>query len=149
MSDTSDDFAAKYERYDRILAECNLFNRNAVFDALAAACIDTVVANFNGESDSGQIEDLVALSGDKSKTLPDIHIEHRHIPWGADTYESIRTELDAAIEELCYSFLSETNEGWENDDGAFGDFTFDVAKRTIVLDFNARFSSSVNHSYTF
>ena len=31
-----------------------------------------------------------------------------------------------------------THDGWENSDGAYGDFTFDVAERTITLDYNER-----------
>ena len=148
MTDTTD-LTAKYECYDRMLAECNLFNRKEVFEALAALRIDTVIVDFNGESDSGQIENLLALSGENPRSLTDTHIEIRHVHWGADSHESIQTRLDDAVEELCYNFLGETNEGWENDDGAFGNFTFNVAERSIELDFNARFSSSVNHTYTF
>ncbi len=34
-----------------------------------------------------------------------------------------------AIERLAYDFLEETHDGWENSDGAYGDFIFDVAER--------------------
>jgi hypothetical protein len=36
----------------------------------------------------------------------------------------------------------DTHCGWENNDGAYGDFIFDVAKRTITLDFNERYTAS-------
>ena len=37
-----------------------------------------------------------------------------------------------------YDALEETHYGWPNDDGAYGVFTFDVAKRTICLDYSER-----------
>ena len=38
------------------------------------------------------------------------------------------------------TILEQTHGGWENNDGAYGEFTFDVAERTIKLDFNERIS---------
>ncbi len=35
-----------------------------------------------------------------------------------------------------------THDGWENSDGAHGDFTFDVGERTITLDYNERYMQS-------
>ena len=47
-----------------------------------------------------------------------------------------------AIETLAYDFLDKTQSGWENNEGAYGDFTFDVAARTITLDYNERRTES-------
>ena len=38
------------------------------------------------------------------------------------------------------TILEQEQGGWENNDGAFGEFTFDVAERTIELEFNGRFT---------
>ncbi|HTR34988.1 MAG TPA: hypothetical protein VMH80_03750 [Bryobacteraceae bacterium] len=148
MNDT-DDFTAKYRRHNEILAECNAFNKSAVFDALADSGITTVTVNFNGEGDSGQIEDVSALSDGVTVPVPDTQVDVRSVMWGSDAPETTRTPLYDAIEALCYDFLSETHGGWENNDGAFGDFTFGVKDRSIALDFNARFSDTVNYSHTF
>ncbi len=43
-----------------------------------------------------------------------------------------------AIEKLAYDFLEEVHDGWENEDGAYGEFVFDVAERTIRLEYNER-----------
>ena len=43
-----------------------------------------------------------------------------------------------AIEKLAYDFLEEEHDGWENEDGAYGEFTFDVGERTIRLEYNER-----------
>ena len=49
--------------------------------------------------------------------------------------------LLAVVEEMAYDYLADTHRGWENDDGAYGEFCFDAAARTIHLDFNERFTS--------
>jgi hypothetical protein len=54
-----------------------------------------------------------------------------------------------AIEQLCYDFLEQEHGGWENNDGAFGEFTFNVAERTVELEFNGRFSDFTTSSHTF
>ena len=47
------------------------------------------------------------------------------------------------------TFSSETHDGWENSDGAYGDFTFDVAERTITLDYNERHMESDYSQHVF
>jgi hypothetical protein len=54
-----------------------------------------------------------------------------------------------AIERLAYDFLEQTHCGWENNDGAYGDFTFDVAERTITLDYNERYTASEYSQHVF
>ena len=54
-----------------------------------------------------------------------------------------------AIETLAYDFLGQTHGGWENSDGAYGDFTFDVADRTITLDYNERHMESDYSQHVF
>jgi hypothetical protein len=50
---------------------------------------------------------------------------------------------------LAYSFLRQTHEGWENNDGAFGDFTFDVAERSITLEYNERYTETNYSEHVF
>ncbi|MGA8499789.1 MAG: DUF6878 family protein [Xanthobacteraceae bacterium] len=54
-----------------------------------------------------------------------------------------------AIERLAYDLLERTHCGWENNDGAYGDFTFDVAERTITLDYNERYTASEYSQHVF
>lgn len=39
--------------------------------------------------------------------------------------------------------------GWQDGEGAYGEFVFDVAKRAILLDFNERFIESAQSSHEF
>ena len=57
--------------------------------------------------------------------------------------------MSDAIETIVYAFLEETHDGWENDDGAYGDVTFDVGNRTITLNYNERQLESDYSCHTF
>jgi len=149
MTDT-DDFTAKYQRYLEVLSQANALNKTAVFDALLAAGIKTVTVTFNGESDSGQIEEVVAYAKEgPAPQIPATSIQFRFMSWGITDPAPRDLALPEAIEDLCYGYLSQEHDGWENNDGAYGDFTLHVEDRRIELAFNARFSDSVHHGHTF
>lgn len=121
-------------RADELLPE----NKTVLFDALAAANITVVVVTFDGYGDSGQIENIEAKAGDEVVTLPPGAIEIARPVWGSKDIDRQSLSIHDALEVLVYSFLGQTHDGWENSDGAYGDFTFDVADRTITLDYNER-----------
>jgi len=145
----SDDLENSYKRHLEALSRTNALNKTAVFDALAAANATTVNVKFDGEGDGGQIEEVSLFVGLVSTPLPEVQIEIQHVSWGSEEVLTHKTSLQEAIETLCYDFLSQEHDGWENNDGAFGEFVFDVEKRRIELDFNGRYSDYVNHSHTF
>jgi hypothetical protein len=113
-------------------------NKTALFAALAAARITAVIVTFDGCGDSGQIENIDAKAGDESVNLPSGTIDIACSVWGSAAIERQSLSIRDAIEALAYAFLGQTHGGWENDEGAYGDFTFDVADRTITLDYNER-----------
>jgi hypothetical protein len=39
--------------------------------------------------------------------------------------------------------------GWEDNEGAYGEFTFDIANRKIKLDYNERYTGSHNSQHVF
>ena len=122
----------------RIAREVLLANKTALFDALAAAGITTVIVNFDGYGDSGQIEMIEAKAGDDVCALPAVEIEIASAVWGSATIDRQTRPVREAIETLVYDVLSQNHGGWENNDGACGEYTFDVAERTITLDYNER-----------
>ncbi len=124
-------------------------NKTVLFDALAAAGITQVVVTFDGYGDSGQVESIDAKAGDEDAALPSGMISLIFARWGqADATAQDMTIADA-VEHLAYDFLSQTHGGWENNDGAFGDFTFDVAERSITLDYNERYTATESYSHEF
>jgi len=113
-------------------------NKTTLFDALAAANITAVVVTFDGYGDSGQIENIEAKAGDEIVTLPAGTILIARPVWGSNDIDRQSLSIHDAIEALVYGFLGRTHDGWENSDGAYGDFAFIVADRTITLDYNER-----------
>jgi hypothetical protein len=138
-----------YQRYTRALAQANRMNKDTLFDALAQTAITVVSVEFDGEGDEGQIGEMTAHAGDGAVPLPELPVTLHHANNSIVRLDSRQTTLREAIETLCYGYLEQQHSGWENNDGAYGEFTFDVASRRIDLEFNARFTDSTlfNHSF--
>lgn len=141
---------ANYQNHARRVAEARPANKAVLFDALARTGITKVVVNFDGYGDSGQVEQVEALAGDAVAELPADQIEFVEPVFGdpEKVQRSTHTVSDA-IETLAYAFLEETHDGWENDGGAYGEFTFDVGNRTITLDYNGRYTETLYSCHTF
>ena len=80
------------------------------------------------------------LSADADLRL--INIELARVVWGNPTATRETLTLKDAIEKLVHDLLEQTYSGWENNQGAYGDFLFDVFERTITLYFNERIETS-------
>ncbi len=128
----------EYESYRRERKKLGEANKRAIFKALAAAGITEVRVAFDGEGDSGQIDSITVINGAEETRLPAQQVAIRQLSRAGAKPVRTRESLSSAIETLCYDYLEETHGGWENNDGAFGEFHVDVASRTIKLEFNAR-----------
>jgi hypothetical protein len=145
-----DAWLAKHQDHARRVAEARPANKDTLFDALARAGITSVIVNFDGYGDSGQVERIDVQAGEAEAKLPEDKIEFIEPVFGdPEKVERSTHTVSDAIETLVYAFLEETNGGWEDNDGAYGDFTFDVGKRTITLDYNQRYSESLYSCHTF
>jgi hypothetical protein len=134
------DYLVKEAARSRLAEQLRPVNKTVLFDALAAAAIVAVVVRFDGYGDSGQIESVEGREVEielASPTYDGQDVGRRTLP------------LAAAIEELAYDLLEETHAGWENNDGAYGDFVFDVAERTITLDHNSRYTAVDSYTHAF
>ena len=140
---------AEYEAHDRSSAALLPANKAALFGALGGAGVTTVTVTFDGYGDSGQIEEITAQQGDRVVDLPAVQVRLSSAIWNADAVSTTDVEIEAAIEQLCYDLLRHSHPGWENNDGAYGDITFDVAERTITLDYNERYTASENYTHSF
>ena len=145
----SDPWQQQERELARIASEVLLANKAALFDALAAAGITTVLVNFDGCGDSGQVEMIEARTGDDDCALRAVEVEIASANWGSTTIYRQFRPVRQAIETLVYDVLSESHDGWENNDGACGEFTFDVAERTITLDYNERHMESDHSMHVF
>jgi hypothetical protein len=133
---------AREQEFAKLCDSIHPENKATLFEALARAGITLIVVNFDGYGDSGQIEDITANSGDKAVDLPIVSLEVARAEWGSRDIARVTFSMKDAIEQLAYDFLRETHDGWENNEGAYGDFVFDVAERTITLNYNERIETS-------
>ena len=152
LADLSPEWAEISEK-DRIYKsradELLSINKNALFVLLAAADITLVEVSFDGCGDSGQIEEIQARTGEGSVELPEAQVEILDPIWGSSETRVHTLTIHDAIEAMAYALLRQTHDGWEDGDGAHGDFTFDVAAQTITLDYNERYTSSNNYTHEF
>ena len=136
------DWETKRAAQDRLHAELQPLNKATLFDALATAGVTLIVVSFDGYGDSGQIENVEVKAGDTVISMPQGTVEIAEAVW--DQAMPNRTTISIAdlVERLVYDLLTDTHCGWENNDGAYGEFTFDIAERTITLDCNERYTAS-------
>jgi len=95
----------------------------AVRAELRALGVVTVSAEYDGVGDSGQIEQISFL--DASDAAQTIQI-------GEATRER--------VESLLYALLELRHDGWENNDGAFGSFRWNLIDETIEHEHNQRYT---------
>jgi hypothetical protein len=143
------DYDAQSALYNRLADETTTRNKATVFDALAKVGIVIVTISFDGCGDSGQVEDVQANTQDELAALPSDQIEYEHIRWGETEPTRNSCSLRDALEDLAFHYLSTAHDGWENGDGAYGEFTFDTAARSITLAYNERFTDSIYSEHEF
>lgn len=140
------------DQAERNAAEVALHARNkeVLFAGLRFVGIAHVLVSFDGSGDSGQIENIEARNdADQSVTLPAAQITFAGIDWRGGATTERRLTFEAAVEELVYDLLSDTHTGWQDNDGAYGEFCIDARARTIHLEFNERFTSSELYNHDF
>ena len=143
------DFLETYSRHLEAVAKADELNKAIVFDALAAAGLTRVTVEFDGIGDSGQIDEITAYAGEVSAELPTRSLTLHQAVQNKGDPRTTKVSLREAVETLCYDYLSQTHGGWQDNDGAYGTFEFDVGERSIHLDFNERFTDTNHHSHDF
>ena len=144
-----DDFQVAYARRQKTRLTAATANKDTVFTALHAANIARINVAFDGEGDSGQIEHITVWAGNAECPIPDTSVRLLRADWDHDVPSESNQSLRDAIETMCYDFLEHEQGGWENDGGAYGEFQFDVAARTIELEFNSRYSDVHTSTHSF
>src|SRR3546814_10348892 len=89
----------------------------------------------------------LARAGDDVVDLPVITVTQAAALWDGSGSEESTPLLTDAIESLAHDLLTDTHAGWENNDGAYGEFVFDVENRTITLDHNDRYTAVESYSH--
>jgi hypothetical protein len=142
-----DAYHAEVRERARLTAEVRPADKQALFDVLDAAGIALVTVHFDGYGDSGQIEGIEVEGA--SSALPDASIPFVEITADASALNRVMLPVSEVIECMVYAFLEQTHNGWEDNEGAYGDFIFDVLNRKIKLEYNERVSDTVYSEHVF
>lgn len=150
MPDAIIDYHAQEAAYRRRLDEALPTTKAIIFEALAAADISHVVVTFDGSGDDGRIESVTAVGPESAaRELPAIDVEVTIPEFWFEATPSRRAPLAEAIDGLAWSILECTHGGFENDEGGYGEITFDTAEHTITLEMNVRRMESDYHEHRF
>ena len=145
-------YEARVERGAKLKAEILPHNKGVLFDALATAGIATVTIDFDGYGDSGSFQEAAAYRAEKTQIpLPAPDIVVQTVVYETNTVsvsDKVTTARDF-LEDLATDFLEETHSGWEDGEGAYGQFRFSLADRTITLEYNERYVDSHYHEDEF
>lgn len=94
-----------------------------VLDALRKHEIKQVVAYFNGENDSGGVEEIKVIPVDVVDDVTELPAEILDTIFVEDKANSTKRSLRDAIEDVCCRALSDEYGGWEINDGSSGSVT--------------------------
>ena len=107
--------------------------------ALAAIKVSRAVIEYDGCGDEGQIESVEAFRANGESVSLETPPFALTVEGGEAT-----TSLRDALDDYAWELLAVTHDGFEDCDGGHGTITIDVAKATVTLDHNQRFTDSVN-----
>lgn len=144
------EYESKCSRAAKLNAEILPDNKRVLFEALAAARIAVVTIDFDGYGDSGSFQGAAAFDANSPEIpLPTADITIKTVVFDTGVLaEDVTTPRDY-IESLVGKFLEHTHSGWEDGEGAYGQFRFSLAERTITLEYNERYVDSHYHEHEF
>jgi hypothetical protein len=126
-------------------------NKDLIFDLCEREGVKSFTVSFDGSGDSGQIEGI-----ELDKKILGLDVEGAKVSEGCTWTNGVRTpiwkdakDLEDLIESVCYDVLETACDGWEINEGSYGEFTFDIEKRKVHLDFNERIVESKHTGYRF
>jgi hypothetical protein len=116
-------FSEYLERYHREKLENVRKNLPEAGRQLQSAGVTRVDIYYDGCGDSGQIEDVRYFDAQRAliKTAPTLTI------------------TEDALRDLFYDLLESRHAGWENNDGAFGEFEWDLTADTLKHSHSERY----------
>ena len=134
-------------------------NAKVLFDALQDTKVVSIVVDFDGCGDSGQISSIEYYDHrDKGLSQPEGKIKGSKLPaghyWNDKTKDleelpEREASFNELVEQICYDRLGARHAGWEINEGSYGTFTFDVLNRKIELEFNERIEEVRSSSESF
>lgn len=140
----------KNARFVKLKAEVLPHNRQVLFEALVSAGIESVTVNFDGYGDSGAFEQPMAFGPDNTEVaLPLDTIAVKEPVFDTGEVDEHNMTVHDFIEWLASDFLEENHSGWEDGEGAYGEFHFSAADRSIKLEYSERYVDTHYHEHEF
>jgi hypothetical protein len=138
----SDALQTAYEQERLDHAARLLLVKAELLRALASINVSSVVIEYDGCGDNGQIESAAAFNADDEtvslETPPfELSVEARET---TGRYPS----LCEAVDDYAWDLLAAYHDGFEDGDGAFGTITIEISQGPVTIDHNERFTDSVN-----
>lgn len=124
-------------------------NKEILFDILADNKVEAVTVTFDGGGDDGQVESSDLPDKIKRVVVEGAKVSQGKIWTAGAVHESFKENptVEEIVGSLCYIALENLYGGWENNDGAFGEFVFHVKDRVVEFNFNARYVESTLHEH--
>ncbi len=105
---------------------------------------------FDGSGDEGQFDAPAGFDAENREvSIPTGDIIVKSVDFDTGTVCQRTTTVGDIIETLACDLLEETHDGWENGEGAQGEFRFSLSGRTITLDYNERTIEYIHHEHEF
>ena len=115
-------------------------NRSRISKALKRLGATHVVVSYSGSGDSGQIDEVEIRKGDSTleptKSALSLCSTSKWDSENSRWIENMKTKrkpLKEALEDFAYDWIESEYAGWENNDGASGEFTINVASDEFRL----------------
>jgi hypothetical protein len=115
--------------------------RDILFPMLAANGIAEAVIRYDGYGDQGNIEDIDLLDANGEAIAPDNGIWDAHIDTAADprwTDRAFGGRVRLVLEEIADWLLEVHCDGYEDDEGGYGEIRLGIADGTISQDHSQR-----------
>ncbi len=148
-----DRFAAyevKWAAFRRLEEEILPTNKQAIFDVLVAAGIQLVTVDFDGYGDEGHLEEPVGFdAANKEMPLPSASITVQQVEFESSMIVEASTSVGEFINNLASDLLQKTHGGWQDGEGAYGTFSFNLVARTITLQYHERYVETEYHEHEF
>jgi hypothetical protein len=130
-------------------------NKHILFDAFDANGVTGAEVRFDGSGDSGGIEGIDLVTDKDANAILTKVVEGGKIleytQFGPDgtkeVYNNNPATVNDLIESICYDALKAEHEGWENNDGAYGDIHFDSETRSVTMNFYERSTEYHEHEF--
>jgi hypothetical protein len=143
-------YEAKCATAAKLGAEILPHNKEVLFDTLAAAGIDYVTIGFDGSGDSGQFDAPMGFDAENREVvIPTGDITVKSVDFDTGAVSEVTVTVGDYIVTMAYDFLEETHDGWEDGEGAHGEFRFLLSDRTITLDCSERYIEYNHYEHEF